>query len=144
MARDPTPGVSREPLNKYLKIMGLRVFVCVRTGRTVEKEGRNWVAAVPGRRKCKRRAWRIIARLSITVNNYYLVVPFEWRRVRIGGSAREVEEKKEVRVEKSGMGRALRRILRNVTEIFRTIEGVPAMARSSEMLQEAASLELIL
>jgi hypothetical protein len=132
-------------LNKYLKIMGLRAFVCERTGRAVGKEGRNWVAAGPGDGKeSKRRASQMIARLSITVNNYYLLVPFEWRGVRIGGRAREVEEKKEVRAEKSGKGRALRRILRNATEIFRTIEGMPAMARSSETLPGAASLGLIL
>jgi hypothetical protein len=94
----------------------------------VEKEGRNWVATMPDETGSKRRAWGMVARLYITVNNYYLVVPFEWRGVRVGRRAGEVEEKKEVRAERSGMGRALRRILRNATEIFCTIEGMPAMA----------------
>jgi hypothetical protein len=129
MARDPTPGVSREPLNKYMKIMDLQTLVCARMRRGARKEGRNWVAAGPSSGKeSYGRAWGMVARPYITVNNYYLVVPFEWRGARIGVRAREVEEKKEVRAEKSGMWRALRRILRNVTEIFRTIQGIPARA----------------
>lgn len=64
----------------------------------------------------------MVARLCITVNDYYLVVPFEWESLRIRGRAEEVKEKKEVRAEKSGMRRALRRIVRNGTGVFRTIQ----------------------
>jgi hypothetical protein len=88
--------------------MELQALVCARRRKGVEKEGRSWVEERRrGGNKSESRAWGMIAWVYITLNNYYLSVLFEWESVRIPGRAEEVEEKKEVRAEKGGMGRAL-------------------------------------
>lgn len=57
MALDPHPRGVQRIVHKYLKILGLLVFVRARRGRGVEKERRNWVAAgLSGRKESKRRA----------------------------------------------------------------------------------------